>query len=50
MQLSKAEILGTASGDEMAEVEQMKKIVPFVTCEVSFLSMCLQSGVWCQCT
>ena len=30
-----AEILGTAERAEMADVEQTKKIVPFVTCEVS---------------
>ena len=31
-----ARILSAASGAEMADVEQMKKIVPFVTCEISF--------------
>ena len=29
-----AGILRAASGAEMADVEQMKKIVPFVTCEI----------------
>ena len=33
---AQAGILGTASGAEMADVEQMKKIVPFVTCEITF--------------
>ena len=31
-----AEILGTTKRAEMADVEQTKKIIPFVTCEVSF--------------
>ena len=31
-----AEILGAPSGAEMADVEQMKKIIPFVTCEITF--------------
>ena len=31
-----AEILGAASGAEMADVEQTKKIIPFVTCKVFF--------------
>ena len=31
-----AEILGTASGAEMADIEQMKKIVPLITCDISF--------------
>ena len=31
-----AEILGTASGAEMADIEQMKKIVLLITCEISF--------------
>ena len=31
-----AEILGTASGAEMASIEQMKKIVPLITCEIPF--------------
>ena len=29
-------ILSTASRAEMADAEQMKKIVPFVTCEITF--------------
>ena len=31
-----AGILSAASRAEMADVEQMKKIVPFVTCEITF--------------
>ena len=31
-----AGILSAASGAEMADVEQLKKIVPFVTCEITF--------------
>ena len=31
-----AGILNTASGAEMADVEQMKKSIPFVTCEITF--------------
>ena len=31
-----AEILSAASSAEMAEVEQMKKIVPLITCEITF--------------
>ena len=31
-----AEILSAASRAEMADDEQMKKIVPFVTCEITF--------------
>ena len=31
-----AGILSEASGAEMANVEQLKKIVPFVTCEIVF--------------
>ena len=31
-----AGILGAASRAEMADVAQMKKIVPFVTCEITF--------------
>ena len=30
-----AGILSAATGAEMADVEQMKKIVPFVTCEIT---------------
>ena len=33
---NQAGILGGASGAEMADVEQMNKIVPFVTCEIAF--------------
>ena len=31
-----AGILSAASGAEMTDVEQMKKIVPFFTCEITF--------------
>ena len=31
-----AGILSAASRAEMADVEQLKKIVPFVTCEITF--------------
>ena len=31
-----AEILGAASGAEMADIEQTKKIVPLITCEIPF--------------
>ena len=31
-----AGILNAANGAEMADVEQLKKIVPFVTCEITF--------------
>ena len=31
-----AEILGTASGAGMADIEQMKKILPLITCEIPF--------------
>ena len=31
-----AEILGAGSGAEMTDIEQMKKTVPFVTCETAF--------------
>ena len=34
---------------EMAGVEQTKKIVPFITCEITFGQKCLRVGVWCQC-
>ena len=30
-----ADILGAASGAEVADVEQMKKNIPFVTCEIT---------------
>ena len=32
----RAEILGTTEKAEMADVEQMKKIVPLITCEIAF--------------
>ena len=31
-----AEILGAASGAEVADIEQMKKIVLLITCEIPF--------------
>ena len=33
---SQAEILSAAKRAEMADVEQMKKMVPIITCEISF--------------
>ena len=39
-----AGILSAASGAEMADVEQMKKIVPFITREVTFWLGCLRFG------
>ena len=30
------EILGAASGAEIADIKQMKKIVPLITCEIPF--------------
>ena len=44
-----AGILSAASGAEMSGVEQIKKAVPFVTCEVTFGQNCLRVDVWCQC-
>ena len=35
---------------EVADVEQMKKIVPLITCEIFLWSPCLRVGVWCPCT
>ena len=45
-----AEILGAASGDEMAGIEQMKKIVPLITFEIPFTqNVCeLVFGVNCN--
>ena len=43
-----AGILSAASGAEMAAVEQMKKIVAFVTCEVTFGQK--MSATWCLAT
>ena len=40
-------ILSTASGAEMAAVVQLRKIVPFVTCEiVGRIPKCLRVHVW----
>ena len=44
-----AGILSAASRAEMADVEQMKKIIPFVTCEITFGQICLRVDVWYQC-
>ena len=44
-----AGILSAASRAEKAEVEQMKKIVRFITCEITFRSTCLRVDVRCQC-
>ena len=43
-----AGILGAAGGAEMADVEQMKKIIPFVTCEITVGQKCLRVDVWYQ--
>ena len=43
-----AESLDAASGAEMSDIEQMKKILPFVTREISLWSRCLRVGVWCR--
>ena len=44
-----AGILSAASGAEMVDIEQMKKIVPLITCEVFLWSKCLRVDVWRQC-
>ena len=36
MQLIKLKIFGAASGPEMANIEQIGKIVPFITREITF--------------
>ena len=46
---NQAEIFGAAEGPEMANIEQMKKIIPLITHEISFQSTCLPVGVWSQC-
>ena len=33
----------------MADVQQMKKIVPFITCAIKFGRKCLRVGVWSLC-
>ena len=33
----------------MGDIEQMKKIVPLITCEIPFWTKCLRVDVWCQC-
>ena len=43
-----AGILGLASRAEMGDVEQMKKILLFVTCEITFGQKCLRVDFWCQ--
>ena len=37
-----AEILSAASASELADIEQLKKIVPLITCEISFGQKCLR--------
>ena len=44
-----AVILSAASRAEMADVEQMKKIVPLVTCEITFGQNVWRVEVWYQC-
>ena len=41
--------LSAASRAEMADVEQMKQVVPFVTCEIYLWPKCLRVDVWYQC-
>ena len=36
--------------EEMADVEQMKKIVPLITCEITFGQHVCEFDVWCRCT
>ena len=45
---NQAGILSAASRAEMADVEQMNKIVPLVTCEITSGQKCLRVGSWCQ--
>ena len=47
---NQAGILSAASRTEMADVKQMKKIVPLITCEITYWSKCLRVDVWCQYT
>ena len=44
-----AEILGAASGTEMADIEQMKNIVPLITCEIPFSQHVCELVFRCQC-
>ena len=39
-----AEILGVASRTEMADIEQIKKVVPFIMREITLVKM---SAIWC---
>ena len=39
----------TNCGTKMADVEQTQKMIPFVTCAISF-GGCQQVGFWCRCT
>ena len=47
--VNQAEIFGAAKRAEMANIEQMKKIIRLITRENSLWSRCLRVGVWCQC-
>ena len=40
----------TIGRTEMANVKQTQKMIPFITCEISFWLECRQVGSWCQCT
>ena len=40
MQLGQAKILSAAERAEMADVKQIKKIVPLIACEIPFSNMC----------
>ena len=39
----------TTGGTEMANVEQTQKMIPFITCEIFLLSVCLRVVFSCQC-
>ena len=43
-----AGILSAASGAEMTDIEQMKKMFPFITYKNSLLSTCLQVDIRCR--
>ena len=44
-----AGILSAARRAEVADVEQMMEMTPFVTCEIAFGQKCLRVDVWYQC-
>ena len=41
-----SEILRATERAEMADVKQLEKIVPLITCEISLSSICLRVGAW----